>query len=52
MKWRKSVGLGEKRHMVDIAVLGLVHSEHELGHTHYLSLRDTCAVRIALCNRL
>src|SRR4026209_710180 len=33
MKWRKSVGFGAKRQMVDIAVQGLVHSEHELSHT-------------------
>jgi hypothetical protein len=32
-------GAWPKRHMVDITVQGLVHSEHELGHTHFLSLR-------------
>jgi uncharacterized protein (DUF433 family) len=26
-------GASCKRHMVDVAVQGLVHSEHELGHT-------------------
>lgn len=34
--WRKC-------HMVDVAVQGLVHSEHELSHTHLLSLRGTSA---------
>jgi hypothetical protein len=29
--------------MVDVAVQGLVHSEHELSHTHFLSLRGTSA---------
>src|SRR3990170_4654788 len=41
-------GAWRKRHMVDVAVQGLVHSEHELSHTHFLSLRGTSA---ALCNR-
>ena len=45
MKWRKSVGLGASAQMVDVAVQGLVHSEHELGHTHFLSLRGTSARR-------
>src|SRR6266496_1484379 len=30
-------GAWRKRHMVNIAVQGLVHSEHELSHTHILS---------------
>src|SRR5437762_12811739 len=30
-------GAWRKRHMVDVAVQGLVHSEHELSHTHFLS---------------
>src|SRR5215475_10350522 len=34
-------GAWRKRHMIDVAVQGLVHSEHELGHTHFLSLRGT-----------
>jgi hypothetical protein len=32
-------GAWRKRHMVDVAVQGLVHSEHELSHTHFLFLR-------------
>ena len=31
-----------KRHMVDVTVQGLVHSEHELSHVHFLSLRVIC----------
>src|SRR6478736_6212042 len=42
-------GAWRKRHMVDVAVQGLVHSEHELSHTHFLSLHGTSAVLIALC---
>src|ERR1700704_3721400 len=30
-----------KRHMVDVAVQGLVHSEHELSHAQFLSSRGT-----------
>jgi hypothetical protein len=29
--------------VVDVAVQGLVHSEHELSHAHFLSLRGTSA---------
>jgi hypothetical protein len=29
-------GAWRKPQMVDVAVQGLVHSEHELGHTHFL----------------
>ena len=36
-------GAWRKLHMVDVAVQGLVHSEHELGHAHFLSLRGTSA---------
>src|SRR5262249_5544203 len=36
-------GAWRKRHMVDVAVQGLVHSEHELSHTHFLSLHGTSA---------
>src|SRR5688572_329598 len=41
-------GAWRKRHMVDVAVQGLVHSEHELSHTYYplpflTSLRGTSA---------
>src|SRR3990172_4554860 len=32
-----------KRHMIDVAVQGLVHSEHELSHTHFLSVHGTSA---------
>ena len=31
--------------MVDVAVQGLVHSEHKLRHTHFLFLRGTSAER-------
>src|SRR5690606_10946345 len=34
-------GAWGKRRMVDVAVQGLVHSEHELSHTRFLSLCDT-----------
>src|SRR5262249_62427752 len=30
-------GAWRKRRMIDVAVQGLVHSEHELSHTHFLS---------------
>src|ERR687898_2605914 len=30
-------GAWRKRHMIDVAIQGLVHSEHELSHTHFLS---------------
>jgi hypothetical protein len=30
-------GAGRKRQMIDVAVQGLVHAEHELRHTHFLS---------------
>src|SRR5262245_60308763 len=36
-------GAWRKRHMIDVAVQGLVHSEHELSHTHFLSLHGTSA---------
>src|SRR5918995_156804 len=36
-------GAWRKRHMIDVAVQGLVHSEHELSHTHFLSLNGTSA---------
>src|SRR6266436_8176356 len=36
-------GAWRKRQMVDVAVQGLVHSEHELSHAHVLSLRGTSA---------
>jgi hypothetical protein len=36
-------GAWRKRHMVNVAVQGLVHSEHELSHAHFLSLRGTFA---------
>jgi hypothetical protein len=36
-------GAWGKGHMVDVAVQGLVHSEHELSQTHLLSLRGTSA---------
>jgi hypothetical protein len=45
-------GAGRKRHMVDVAVQGLVHSEHESGHTIPFLTRHIRAVLIALCNRL
>ncbi|EGE58975.1 hypothetical protein RHECNPAF_2530050 [Rhizobium etli CNPAF512] len=32
-------GARPERRMIDIAVQGLVHSEHELGHAHFLSFR-------------
>src|SRR5512147_939783 len=34
-------GAWRKRRMIDVAVQGLVHSEHELSHTHFLSLHGT-----------
>jgi hypothetical protein len=34
-------GAWRKRHMVDVAVQGLVHSEHELSHTNILADRLT-----------
>src|ERR1700752_673234 len=33
-------GAWRKRHVVDVAVQGLVHSEHELGHATSLLIRD------------
>src|ERR1700740_2851643 len=36
-------GAWRKRHMVDVAIQGLVHAEHELSHTHFLSSRGTMA---------
>src|SRR5919199_446899 len=46
-------GAWRKRHMIDVAVQGLVHSEDELSHTHFLSLHGTsAAILIALCNWL
>ena len=30
-------GAWRKRHMVDVAVQGLVHSEYEFSHAHFLS---------------
>ena len=41
-------GAWRKRQMVDVAVQGLVHSEHERSHSHFLSLCGTsarCCVR-------
>jgi hypothetical protein len=39
--------------MIDVAVQGLVHSEDELSHTHFLSLHGTsAAILLALCNWL
>jgi hypothetical protein len=29
--------------VIDVAVQGLVHSEHELSHTHFLSRHGTSA---------
>jgi hypothetical protein len=29
-------GAGRKRHMVDVTVQGLVHSEYEFSHIHFL----------------
>src|SRR3990172_3451005 len=46
-------GAWRKRHVVDVAVQGLVHSEHELSHTPLPFLtRHIRAVLIALCNWL
>jgi hypothetical protein len=33
-------GTWRKRHVIDIAIEGLVHCENELGHTRFLSLHD------------
>jgi DNA-binding HxlR family transcriptional regulator len=38
--------------MIDVAVQGLVHSEHEPSHTTSFLTRHIRAVLIALCNRL
>src|SRR5262245_27807134 len=38
-----------ERHMVDVAVQGLVHSEHELSHAHFLFLYRAPA-RLRLCH--
>jgi hypothetical protein len=35
----KERGAGRERHMVDVPVQGLIHSEHELGHALFLFLR-------------
>jgi hypothetical protein len=48
-------GAWPKRHVIDVAVQGLVHSEHELSHTHFLFLRLTSArfwLRYAIGHRL
>src|SRR5687767_570674 len=41
-----------KRHMVDVAVQRLVHSEHEPSHTRPFLTRHIRAAVVALCNRL
>ena len=49
MKWRKSVGAWRKPQMVDVTVQGLVHSEHEPGHTtSFHAARSSASVATSL----
>src|SRR4051812_42064279 len=43
-------GAWRKRRMVDVAVQGLVHCEHELSHPHSFPHVTRPRVLIALCN--